>query len=141
MSAVRPFHLAIPVDDLAAARRFYGEILGCAEGRSSERWVDFNFFEHQLVCHQVGEHEAEAGVNPVDGEQVPVPHFGVVLDRAGWDAVVARLKQAEVAFRVGPTIRFEGTAGEQATAFVADPSGNVLEFKAFADLSALFATD
>ncbi|MEM9742480.1 MAG: VOC family protein [Pseudomonadota bacterium] len=140
---MRPFHLAIPVHDVSVARDFYGRVLGCAEGRSAAQWVDFNFFEHQLVCHQVAgeDREAVAGVNPVDGERVPVPHFGVVLTRDQWDDVVGRLTNAQVAFRIPPTIRFEGTAGEQATCFVQDPSGNCLEFKAFADLEQLFARD
>lgn len=136
---LRPFHLAIPVTDLVAARAFYGELLGCPEGRSAAHWVDFDFYGHQLVCHQVEARDAVAGHNPVDGESIPVPHFGVVLTRPQWDAASARFDAAGAGYVVAPTIRFEGTAGEQATFFVADPSGNVLEFKAFADLGQLFA--
>lgn len=134
-----PFHLAIAVDDLVSARQFYGELLGCAEGRSTDCWVDFNFFEHQLVCHQVDQRSAVAGLNPVDGEQIPVPHFGVVVSRADWDSLVAKLNAVNTAYRVQPQVRFAGEAGEQATFFVDDPSGNVLEFKAFADPEQLFA--
>lgn len=136
---LRPFHLAIPVADLVAARAFYGELLSCPEGRSAAQWVDFDFYGHQLVCHQVDGAAGPAGHNPVDGESIPVPHFGVVLTRAQWDDAAARFRTAGYDFVVAPTVRFAGTAGEQATFFVADPSGNVLEFKAFADLDQLFA--
>ena len=136
---LRPFHLAIPVADLVSARTFYGELLKCPEGRSAAQWVDFDFYGHQLVCHQIEGQTAVAGRNPVDGESIPVPHFGVVLTRAQWDEAVTRFRSASHDFVVEPTVRFEGTAGEQATFFVADPSGNVLEFKAFADLEQLFA--
>ncbi|MEM1434255.1 MAG: VOC family protein [Pseudomonadota bacterium] len=139
MPGLRPFHLAIPVADLVAARAFYGELLECPEGRSAAQWVDFDFFGHQLVCHQVEHHDSVAGRNPVDGESIPVPHFGVVLTRAQWDAAAARFRSVGHRFVVAPTVRFEDTPGEQATFFVADPSGNVLEFKAFADLDQLFA--
>ena len=138
-----PFHLAIPVTDLALSRAFYGELLGCSEGRSAERWVDFNFYGHQLVCHLVDDGASSAsrhGSNPVDGEQVPVPHFGVVLDLAEWRSLEARLRDRGVSFIIEPTIRFAGQVGEQATLFLLDPSGNALEFKAFADRqSQLFA--
>jgi hypothetical protein len=138
-----PFHLAIPVTDLVQARAFYGELLGCAEGRSAERWVDFNFFGHQLVCHQVerlDEQAAVSGYNPVDGESVPVPHFGVVLRQAQWYALAERLRGLGFVFLIEPKIRFRGEPGEQGILFVRDPSGNVLEFKTFRDIDAqLFA--
>lgn len=138
-----PFHLAIPVHDLAAARAFYGGLLGCPEGRSAERWVDFNLYGHQLVCHLAPSdtRSAPRHHNPVDGDAVPVPHFGVVLDRARWEALAARLREAGVAFLIEPRVRFRGLPGEQATMFFLDPSGNALEFKAFDDAGAgLFAT-
>lgn len=135
---MRPFHLAFPVHDLAAARDFYGRILGCPEGRSSESWIDFNLFGHQIVAHLSAEAGRESR-RPVDGEDVPVPHFGVVLDFAGFDALAARLAAAEVAFVIPPTLRFAGAVGEQKIMFVRDPSGNALEFKAFADDASLFA--
>ena len=137
-----PFHLAIQVCDLSAARRFYGEVLGCAEGRSSDRWADFNLLGHQLVCHlNPGlDPKREALRNPVDGHGVPVPHFGVVLEMPEWRALAARLKAAGVEFEIAPHIRFRGQPGEQATMFFRDPSGNALEFKAFRDTKAqLFA--
>ena len=138
-----PFHLAIPVHDLAAARAFYGGVLGCAEGRSDERWVDFDLFGHQLVCHRVEGTQAapSAGGNPVDGHDVPVPHFGVVLELPDWHALADRLRAAGTRFVIEPHVRFAGQPGEQATLFLLDPSGNALEFKAFADIAAqLFAT-
>lgn len=137
-----PFHLAIPVHDLADARAFYGGVLGCPEGRSSAQWVDFNLYGHQLVCHVVEAEKAEraAASNPVDGDEVPVPHFGVVLDRPEWNALAERLRAAGTKFVVEPHVRFVGQPGEQATMFLLDPSGNALEFKAFADIEAqLFA--
>lgn len=133
-----PFHLAVAVDDLAGARAFYGALLGCAEGRSAARWVDFAFFGHQLVCHVV-EGAGVAGRNPVDGDAVPVPHFGVVLDMAAFETLAARLAAAGVAFEIAPHVRFAGEPGEQRTMFLFDPSGNALEFKAFADVERLFA--
>lgn len=133
-----PFHLAIPVHDLAAARRFYGDLFGCSEGRSSVEWVDFDFFGHQLVAHQDPSRRA-VHFNEVDGEDVPVPHFGVVLGWNAWEALAARLRRAGVKFVIEPGIRFRGEAGEQATLFLLDPSGNALEFKAFKDPSKLFA--
>lgn len=137
MSGLRPFHLAIPVDDLATARGFYGQTLGCREGRSSAAWVDFDFFGHQLVIHRAPR-AAEAS-NPVDGHDVPVPHFGIVLTMADWHALADRVTAAGIAFGIAPHIRFAGEAGEQATMFFCDPSGNALEFKAFADDAMLFA--
>ena len=136
--SLRPFHLAIPVDDLATARAFYGDALGCAEGRSAERWVDFDFMGHQLVVHLAGERGMEAA-NLVDGHGVPVPHFGVVLTPADWRALADRLEGAEAEFVIAPTTRFAGQPGEQSTMFLRDPAGNALEFKAFADDAQLFA--
>jgi len=141
--ALTPFHLAIPVRELRAARTFYGGLLGCAEGRSSDAWVDFDFFGHQLVCHLDKSPAARPVVtsNPVDGHDVPVPHFGMVLEMPDWEALAARLKLAGVSFVIEPQIRFAGKPGEQATMFLLDPSGNALEFKAFKDIAGqLFAT-
>jgi uncharacterized protein len=135
---MRPFHLAFPVHDLAAARAFYGDILGCPEGRSSDDWIDFDLFGHQIVAHLSSEARAVT-TNPVDGHDVPVPHFGVVLSMEQWHALANRLKAAGVSFGIEPHIRFVGQPGEQATMFFRDPSGNALEFKAFADDSQLFA--
>lgn len=139
--SLSPFHLAIPVYDLPACRRFYGEVFGLEEGRSSNHWVDFNFYGHQLVIH---EHprtasQEQAHTNVVDGHDVPVPHFGIVLRMDDWKALRDRLQAAGTRFVVAPHIRFEGQVGEQATMFFLDPSGNALEFKAFEDLSQLFA--
>jgi len=134
-----PFHFAFPVDDLAAARRFYGELLGCPEGRSADHWVDFDFFGHQIVAHLAPEARRARASNPVDGENVPVPHFGVVLPMSDWKALAERLKSASVEFVIEPTIRFEGQTGEQATMFLLDWAGNALEFKAMADPAKLFA--
>jgi uncharacterized protein len=137
---MRPFHLAFPVHDLDAARAFYGGVLGCREGRSSDRWIDFDLYGHQIVTH-LDEHARPAGAsNPVDGHDVPVPHFGVVLTMDDWDALADRLRAAGVTFGIEPHIRFKGQAGEQATMFFYDPSGNALEFKAFADDAMIFAT-
>ena len=138
-----PFHLAIAVHDLGAARAFYGGLLGCPEGRSAEQWVDFDLFGHQLVCHSVPGASARpvAGDNPVDGHDVPVPHFGVVLELSDWHMLADRLRAANVKFVIEPHVRFVGQPGEQATLFLLDPSGNAVEFKAFADIAAqLFAT-
>jgi uncharacterized protein len=135
-----PFHLAFPVDDLEAARRFYGELLGCPEGRSADHWVDFDLRGHQIVAHLAPEAAQRRAGNPVDGEQVPVPHFGLVLSMEEWRALADRLQGANVDFVIEPTIRFKGQPGEQATMFLLDPSGNALEFKAMADPSKLFAT-
>jgi extradiol dioxygenase family protein len=139
--ALPPFHLAFGVHDLAAARGFYGELLGCPEGRSSERWVDFDFFGHQLVAHLVADARAADPTNPVDGDQVPVPHFGAVLPWDDWHRLAERLRAAGVRFRVEPRVRFRGQVGEQATLFLLDPSGNALELKAFRDPARLFARD
>jgi extradiol dioxygenase family protein len=137
---LQPFHLAIPVDDLIAAERFYGNLLGCSAGRRTEHWIDFNFYGHQLVCHQARSVTAATPpVNLVDGEHVPVPHFGVVLTWADWQELAQRLRDHETKFIIEPTIRFVGRAGEQATLFCADPAGNMLEFKAFRDPQQLFA--
>ena len=129
-----PFHLAFPVDDLAAARRFYGELLACPEGRSSDRWIDFDLFGHQIVAHLAPDAAEARASNAVDGDEVPVPHFGVVLPMADWKALAARLEGAGVDFVIPPTIRFEGQPGEQATMFFRDPAGN-----AMADPANLFA--
>lgn len=138
-ATLRPFHLAFPVHDLDAARAFYGGLLGCPEGRSSPEWVDFDLYGHQVVAH-LAPHECRlASTGAVDGDAVPVRHFGVVLPMAEWDALAARLKAAGTRFIIEPHVRFKGLAGEQATLFFLDPSGNALEFKAFADLNQLFA--
>ena len=140
MRELSPFHIAFPVDDLEAARRFYGDVLGCPEGRSAEHWIDFDLYGHQIVAHQVeGAARRIAGHNPVDGDAVPVPHFGVVLSLEEWRALAERLKRRGVDFVIEPHVRFEGQPGEQATMFFLDPAGNALEFKAFADRSRLFA--
>jgi hypothetical protein len=132
------FHLAFPVRDLDEARRFYGGLLGCPEGRSSPQWVDFDFHGHQIVAHLSGQ-RSDAAVNEVDGENVPVRHFGLILRIAEWEAVTAKLRQARIEFIIEPQIRFRGQAGEQATCFFLDPSGNALELKAFADEAMIFA--
>lgn len=137
--SIPPFHLAIPVDDLVKARAFYGELLGCAEGRSDEHWIDWNFFGHQLVTHVAPERILPPVSNAVDGHQVPVPHFGVVLDLPTWRDLAAKVKQAGIEFVIEPYVRFAGQPGEQATMFFYDPAGNAIEFKAFADLNQLFA--
>jgi extradiol dioxygenase family protein len=139
MTTVPPFHFAFPVDDLAAARRFYGELLGCPEGRSAEHWVDFDLYGHQIVAHLAPEQVRRRSTNAVDGEDVPVPHFGVVLDKPAWERLADRLRAAGVEFVIPPTVRFAGQAGEQATMFLLDPAGNALEFKAMADPARLFA--
>jgi extradiol dioxygenase family protein len=139
--SLRPFHLAIPVNDLAAARGFYGRLLGCAEGRSDTHWVDFNFFGHQLVCHldSRAAQDQPALSNLVDGYGVPVPHFGLVLGLPAWESMRDRLRAAGTEFLIEPTVRFRGKAGEQATMFFRDPAGNNLEIKAFEQLDQLFA--
>ena len=134
------FHLAFPVTDLAEARRFYGGFLGCAEGRSSADWVDFDFFGHQIVAHRVDAAAMTDATSLVDGRKVPVRHFGVVLDLPAWEALAARFRAAGVAFVIEPYVRFRGEPGEQATMFLLDPFGNALEFKAFREMSSLFAT-
>lgn len=133
------FHLAFPVHDLAQARSFYGGLLGCAEGRSSPDWVDFDFFGHQIVAHLSPEEAGHRRTSAVDGEDVPVRHFGVILDLDAWKALADRLTAAGVKFIIAPQIRFQGQPGEQATLFFLDPSGNALEFKAFADDAMVFA--
>jgi len=138
--SLQPFHLAVPVADLEEARRFYGGLLGCPEGRSSPEWVDFDFFGHQLVAHlDAGSAARDPLHNEVDGKHVPVPHFGVVLEWERWHALVERLRAAGVRFGIEPGIRFQGQVGEQATMFFQDPSGNALEFKSFRDPTQLFA--
>ncbi len=140
-----PFHLAFPVNDLARSREFYGVLLGCAEGRSTDQWIDFNLCGHQIVAHL--KHSPAPGASvadrpagtPVDGHDVPVPHFGVILTMPDWQALADRLRAARVTFIIEPYIRFRGEVGEQATMFLLDPSGNALEFKAFADMSQIFA--
>jgi uncharacterized protein len=136
-----PFHLAFPVDDLAAARAFYGGLLGCPEGRSAEQWVDFDFFGHQIVAHLAPDMAPRRAGNRVDGHDVPVPHFGAVLPMADWKKLAARLAAAGVEFVIAPTVRFRGEAGEQATMFLLDPAGNALEIKAMRDPAKLFARD
>ena len=133
------FHLAFPVRDLAEARAFYGELLGCPEGRSSDEWVDFDFFGHQIVAHLSANTREEKAHNVVDGEDVPVRHFGIILSMEAWKELAAKLQVRDVRFIIEPGIRFEGLAGEQATFFFKDPSGNALEFKAFADEKMIFA--
>jgi len=140
MNKINPFHLAVPVKEIKETRAFYRDIIGCSEGRSSDHWVDFNFYGHQLVIHMNQNHEASGSSNPVDGHDVPVPHFGVVLDWDDWQVLSKRLKAQNIPFIIEPYIRFEGMPGEQATMFFKDPSGNALEFKAFKDIKQLFAT-
>jgi extradiol dioxygenase family protein len=136
-----PFHLAFPVTSLAEARAFYGGLLGCREGRSNEHWIDFDFYGHQIVAHlaPAGATRAASAASPVDGDSVPVPHFGVVLSMAAWEALADRLRAAGVKFQIEPHVRFRGEVGEQATMFFLDPSGNALELKAFKDIGRLFA--
>ena len=137
--SLTPFHIAFPVDDLDAARAFYGGTLGCPEGRSSKEWIDFDLFGHQIVAHTAGTAPGKRSSNAVDGHAVPVPHFGVVLTMDKWEALAERVRAAGVKFEIEPYIRFKGEVGEQATMFFFDPAGNALEFKAFADLSQVFA--
>lgn len=135
-----PFHIAFPVNDLNAARAFYGDVLGCDEGRSTNEWIDFNLFGHQIVAHLKAGRGDAPHRNLVDGHDVPIPHFGVVLSMDTWQALAERLTNAGTEFVIKPYIRFKGEVGEQATMFFYDPAGNALEFKAFADLGQLFAT-
>ncbi len=135
-----PFHLAFPVHDIAQARRFYGDLLGCPEGRSADDWVDFNFYGHQIVAHLAPDDTGATQRNAVDGHGVPVRHFGIVLPMAEWQALADRLTAEDTEFVIEPYVRFKGEPGEQATMFFLDPSGNALEFKAFADIGKLFAT-
>ena len=133
------FHLAFPVHDLSAAREFYGGVLGCEEGRSSERWIDFNLYGHQIVTHLSDEGAGVKATNDVDADHVPVPHFGVVLPMDEWKALAEQLRSKGVEFVIEPKIRFEGEVGEQATMFFLDPSGNAVEFKGFKDFASVFA--
>jgi extradiol dioxygenase family protein len=140
MTSLPPFHLAVPVHDIDAARRFYGEVLGFGRGRSAERWTDWDLDGHQVVTHQVDGHSAPvAGTNLVDGHEVPVPHFGLVLTVERFQELAGRLRAAGTDFVIEPYVRFEGEPGEQWTMFFLDPSGNALEFKAFKDVTQLFA--
>lgn len=136
---IPPFHLAFPVADLADARAFYGDLLGCPEGRSSDEWVDFNFYGHQIVAHLAPEQTGNAGASNVDGKSVPVRHFGAVLPMAEWERLAKKLTDAGIAFVIEPYVRFKGEPGEQATMFFMDQCGNAIEFKAFKDLANLFA--
>lgn len=138
-ASLRPFHLAFPVHDLSAARAFYGELLGCPEGRSSDDWVDFDFYGHQIVAHLAPDLCTPASTNAVDGQNVPVRHFGIVLTLEDWQTMADKLKAVDTQFVIEPYIRFKGEPGEQATMFFHDPSGNAIEIKAFADLNRLFA--
>ena len=137
---MRPFHLAFPVDDLEKTREFYINILGCREGRSSDRWIDFDMYGHQVVAHLIDKVES-VQTNPVDGDDVPASHFGVILDMEDWESLSERLKSSGMNFIIEPHIRFKGEAGEQATMFFLDPCGNALEFKAFKNDGMIFATD
>jgi hypothetical protein len=139
MSVKHPFHLAFPVTSLERARAFYGGLLGCPEGRSSETWVDFDLYGHQIVAHLAPDEAGHRRTGPVDGDDVPVRHFGVVLSLDEWHALAARLRDAGTSFVIEPHVRFRGQVGEQATMFLLDPCGNALEFKAFADPTQLFA--
>lgn len=141
MSQLPPFHLAIPVTDLAKARAFYGGLLGCREGRSSDAWVDFDFYGHQVVAHLAPEEAGHRQTSAVDGKDVPVRHFGVILDMESWKVLTEKLQVASIEFVIEPYVRFKDQPGEQATMFLLDPCGNALEFKAFADMSRVFATD
>jgi extradiol dioxygenase family protein len=137
--AIQPFHLAFPVHNLSDARKFYGGLLECPEGRSSDEWIDFNLFGHQIVAHLVDPGAAAEPTSLVDGRQVPVRHFGVVLDMTAWEAMAKKLGDAGIDFIIKPYVRFKGLVGEQATMFFLDPSGNAIEFKAFKDMNSLFA--
>ena len=140
MSKITPFHVAIPVSNLAEARAFYGEVLECPEGRSSDQWVDFDLYGHQVVIHHSPDHEGFiVNDNPVDGHDVPIPHYGVVLEWGQWEKLAEKMKARNTKFIIEPYIRFKGEPGEQATMFFLDPSGNALEFKAFKDMGQLFA--
>ena len=139
MPALPPFHLAFPVTSLALAREFYGGLLGCPEGRSSDDWVDFDFYGHQIVAHLAPDEAGHRSTNAVDGDNVPVRHFGAILPMADWERLAAKLKAAGQAFIIEPHVRFKGEVGEQATMFLLDPCGNALEFKAFKDIGRLFA--
>ena len=138
--AQHPFHLAFPVSDLEATKDFFIDVLGCSTGRQSERWIDFDFFGHQVVAHLADDEHVPATTNSVDGKQVPASHFGVILDWDDWHHLAEKLKTAGIDFLIEPNIRFEGEVGEQATMFFQEPSGNALEFKSFKDMSQIFAT-
>lgn len=140
VKVMRPFHLAFPVDDIDVAEAFYRDVIGCGIGRRSDKWIDFDFFGHQVVAHLVDD-ASQIQRNQVDGDDVPAFHFGVVLAMADWEALKGRLRENSVDFLIEPRVRFEGQPGEQAIFFVKDPAGNALEFKAFKDLGQLFATD
>ena len=137
---LRPFHLAIPVTDIETTRKFYVDVLQCSVGRESDRWIDFNFFGHQLTSHLVLNTEDSVASNNVDEEAVPVRHFGIILEWKDWQDLADKLKVTQVEFIIEPTIRFKGKTGEQATMFIKDPSGNVLEFKSFRDDEKIFKT-
>jgi extradiol dioxygenase family protein len=139
LQSIPLFHLAFPVDDLAQARRFYGELLGCPEGRSSDAWVDFNFYGHQIVAHLAPDEAGHRNTSAVDGDEVPVRHFGAILPMKEWESLAGKLEAAGTRFIIEPHVRFKGEIGEQATMFFLDPSGNALEFKAFRDEKQLFA--
>ena len=139
MSELPPFHIAFPVDDIAAARAFYTGTLGCKEGRADTTWVDFSLYGHQIVAHLVEKRDEIKGTNSVDNQQVPVPHFGVVLDWQAWTKLADQLRRKQVDFIIEPCIRFAGQPGEQATLFLRDPAGNALEFKAFRDKQQIFS--
>ncbi|HNP36178.1 MAG TPA: VOC family protein [Woeseiaceae bacterium] len=140
LTSLPPFHLAIPVDDLPKARHFYCDLLGCTTGREAARWIDLNFFGHQLTLHLVDDYDSHATTNPVDGDNVPARHFGAILPRDAWQDVADRLQDAGCKFLISPRVRFKGEVGEQATLFLYDPAGNALEFKSFADPAQIFAT-
>jgi len=138
---IAPFHLAFPVSDLEETRTFYTDILGCSTGRSSDSWIDFNLYGHQVVAHLSPQEAKESAMNAVDGHGVPVRHFGVILEMSEWEELAEHLKSHDIEFIIEPYVRFKGEAGEQATMFFLDPSGNALEFKAFANRDQIFATD
>ena len=138
MSAIRPFHLAIPVHDLEIARELYGDILGCSTGRESENWIDFNFFGHQLVTHLDKNMQISDSTNTVDGDRVPLPHFGIILKKKDWDTLAHHLSSSNIDFIIEPRTRFKDNSGEQSTMFIKDPSGNALEFKSFHDDGHIF---
>ena len=138
MSAIRPFHLAILVHDLEKAREFYGGVLGCSTGRESENWIDFNFFGHQLVTHLDKNMNISDSTNTVDGDRVPVPHFGIILKRKDWYTLAHNLSSSNIDFIIEPRTRFKNNTGEQSTMFIKDPSGNALEFKSFHDDGHIF---
>ena len=135
-----PFHLAFPVSDLEATKDFFIDVLGCRTGRTSDRWIDFDFFGHQVVAHLADDEISDAPTNPVDGKQVPASHFGVILEWGDWHQLADKLKAANIEFLIEPNIRFKGQVGEQATMFFREPSGNAVEFKSFRDMSQIFAT-